>query len=180
MELLNEKIKEYTRRIMLSRMRILCNNGFYGLLLMHMQISLGTEYENAYTDGRRIWFNPAFLENLSDDELDFALMHEITHVVLQHGTRIADRNPEAYWIACDTVVNSNILLSNGGDEKSITLRCNGGVQMHTAPNGKEGHEFSVEELYELIKINAKQSVKGNGSKSRRQGNGKGDGKGEGN
>ena len=34
MALSNEKILEYNKRLLLSRMRILINNGFYGLLLM--------------------------------------------------------------------------------------------------------------------------------------------------
>ena len=36
MVLSDEKKKEYRKRLLLSRLRILCNNGFYGLLLMHM------------------------------------------------------------------------------------------------------------------------------------------------
>ena len=40
MVLSDEKKKEYLKRLMLSRMRILCNNGFYGLLLMHMIYSI--------------------------------------------------------------------------------------------------------------------------------------------
>ena len=43
MELSSKKIKEYTKRLMLSKMRILCNNGFYGLLLMHMKYGLDAD-----------------------------------------------------------------------------------------------------------------------------------------
>lgn len=81
---LDEKEKGYRKRLLLSRLRILCNNGFYGLLLMHMIYSVDENCETAATDGRRIFFGPRFLDELSDSELDFVMMHEILHVVLQH------------------------------------------------------------------------------------------------
>jgi predicted metal-dependent peptidase len=40
------------------------------------------------------------------------MMHEILHVVLQHCLRGEDRDQERFNIACDIVVNSNILLEN--------------------------------------------------------------------
>ena len=40
MVLSNEKKKEYVKRLVMSRMRLLINNGFYGLLLMHMIYSI--------------------------------------------------------------------------------------------------------------------------------------------
>ena len=87
MVLSDEKKKEYMKRLLLSRMRILCNNGFYGLLLMHMIYSIDDNCETAATDGRRIFFGLKFLEKLSDSELDFIMMHEILHIVLQHCLR---------------------------------------------------------------------------------------------
>ena len=54
MVLSDEKKKEYIKRLLLSRMRILCNNGFYGLLLMHMIYSIDENCETAATDGRKI------------------------------------------------------------------------------------------------------------------------------
>lgn len=84
MVLSNEKKKEYVKRLVMSRMRLLINNGFYGLLLMHMIYSIYENCETAATDGHRIFFGPKFLDELSDSELDFIMMHEILHVVLQH------------------------------------------------------------------------------------------------
>ena len=137
------------KRLLLSRMRILINNGFYGLLLMHMVFSIDENCETAATDGRRIFFGAKFLEKLSDPELDFVMMHEILHVVLQHCLRGENREAERYNIACDIVVNSNICLSNNHDLRSITLRGQG-PSMHIAPNGKEGYEYTAEEVYAML------------------------------
>lgn len=149
MELSNDQIKGYIRRLLLSRMRILNTHGFYGLLLMHMIYSIDENAETAYTDGVRIAFGPKFLESLTDSELDFVMMHEILHVVLQHCMRGEDRDHERMNIACDIVVNSNILLENNMDHRSITLSL-WGESMHLAPDGKEGHEYTAEQVYDML------------------------------
>ena len=121
MVLSDEKKKEYMKRLLMSRLRILVNNGFYGLLLMHMIFSIDENCSTAATDGKRIYFGPAFLDDLSDSELDFIMMHEILHVVLQHCFRGRDYNQEQFNIACDIVVNSNILKSNNMNPLTIPL-----------------------------------------------------------
>ncbi len=151
MALSEDKVQGYIRRLLLSRMRILCNHGFFGLLLMHMVYSVDEELETAATDGYRITFGTKFLEELSDSELDFVMMHEILHVVLQHCMRGEGFDQESFNVACDIVVNSNILLENKNDLKSITLnRC--GALMHIAPDGKEGHNYTAEEVYNMLPV----------------------------
>ena len=58
MALSNDKIQEYTKRLLKSRLRLLCNHGFYGLLLMHTTYTIDEEAPTAYTDGFRIAFGP--------------------------------------------------------------------------------------------------------------------------
>ncbi len=127
------KVNDYAKKLLLSRMRILASHSFYGLLLSHTGFSLDECCPTAYTDGKKIAFNPTFLEGLSDDETDFVLMHEILHIVLQHCMRYDDRNPEGFNIACDIVVNSNILKSFNGDLRKISL--DNRPLMHKAPDG---------------------------------------------
>lgn len=151
MALSEQEIQACIRRLLLSRMRILCNHGFFGLLLMHMVYSLDEEVETACTDGMRITFGVDFLESLSDAELDFVMMHEILHVVLQHCSRGLDFDHEQFNIACDIVVNSNILLENQMNGASITLK-DYGEAMHLAPDGKEGYEYTAEQVYQMLAI----------------------------
>lgn len=149
MALSEEQIRGYIRRLLLSRMRILCSHGFYGLLLMHMTYSIDEALDTAATDGIRIMFGADFLDSLTDSELDFVMMHEILHVALRHCLRGADRDGERFNIACDIVVNSNILLENQMDRQSITLK-KYGESMHLAPDGKEGYEYTAEQVYEML------------------------------
>lgn len=178
MALSESKIKGCIKRLLLSRMRILYNHGFYGLLLMHMIYAVSEEIETACTDGVRITFGIDFLDSLSDSELDFVMMHEILHVVLQHCFRGDVEDPEAYNIAADIVVNSNIMLENGMKASSITLS-KYGIAMHVAPDGKEGHEYTAEQVYVMLpkNLNKKGNNKSHGSADGRakKGNNKGPG-----
>lgn len=149
MVLSDEKKKEYMKRLLLSRMRILNGNGFYGLLLMHMIYSLDEGCETAATDGYRIYFAPGFLDEISDSELDFIMMHEVLHVVLQHCFRQGSRENDRFNVACDIVVNSNILLSENMDHSAITLK-KYGESMHLTPDGKEGYEYTAEQVYYML------------------------------
>ena len=163
MALSEEKVKGYIKRLLLARMRILCNHGFYGLLLMHMTFSLDEALFTAATDGNRLIFSPAFLDEISDGELDFVMMHEVLHVVLQHCFRGQERDQRLFNIACDIVVNSNILSENGMNLSSITLK-KYGEAMHLAPDGKEGFEYTAEQVYQmLISPGGGCTNKGNGS-----------------
>lgn len=171
MALSEEKIRAYTKRLLLSRMRLLCNHGFFGLLLMHMVYTIDEGIETACTDGARISFSPAFLETLNDSELDFVMMHEVLHVALRHCFRRDGRDREQYNVACDIVVNSNILLENNMDLRSITLRACGPA-MHLAPDGNEGHQYTAEQVYEMLPAKNAASGRGKQGPNTQRGQGK--------
>lgn len=175
----NEIVNTCNRRILLSRMRLLSKNGFFGLLLMHVRFALNEEVRTAGTDGTFIMFNPAFMQKLSDEELDFILMHEVMHMALRHCTRNRDKDQVLFNIACDIVVNSNILYANGMKTESITLR-EYGESMHRTPNDDEGYRYTAEQVYDMLLQNKKRPSLnlnmniGQGKKSQKRGNTPGD------
>ena len=144
-----DKVREYTARIMRARMALMSRNGFFGILLMHMKFALDESVRTAATDGEKLYIAPSFLEKISDRELLFILQHEILHVVLRHCLRTGDRNNYLFNVACDIVVNSTILDSAGGDISSITLS-KYGESMHIAPNGEEGCKYTAEKVYDML------------------------------
>ena len=149
MKLTEDKQKEYIKKILLSRFRILNNYGFYGLMLMHMKFGIDEKAPTAYTDGHKICFGPKFLESLSDSEMDFIMMHEILHVALKHCFRGRIYDQDKFNIACDIVVNSNILYSNNMNLNSISLK-GYGPSMHLTPKGQEGYLYTAEEVYKML------------------------------
>lgn len=156
---------EIIKRLQNARLSLLSKQPFYALLLLHMKFALDITCETAYTDGTRIAFNLDFINALSDNELEFVLMHEVLHAALGHPFRKqSDYDLECYDKACDIVVNSNILYSFGMDIKRITLK-NFGVAMHKTPSGKHGYKFTVEQVYdELLKAKCKFQDKKGASK----------------
>lgn len=159
-----DKIKAYTRRLLEARMRILNNHGFFGLLLMSIGYGLDETMETAATDGEQIKFAPSFMDELSDGELDFVMMHEILHLALQHCFRGTEYDPLLFNIACDIVVNSNILKENGMNKASITLK-KYGESMHLTPSGKEGYNYTAEEVYEMLLKSGKRRSNASGGNS---------------
>ncbi|MCR4616788.1 MAG: VWA-like domain-containing protein [Lachnospiraceae bacterium] len=126
-------------------------NGFYGIILMRLYISLSERHKTAWVeDGVRVFINPEFVESVSDRELEYVFLHILLHIVLGHNERGKDFDKNLFDKAADIVVNSNIYVSEKYDENSIYLEKYGGVQPHFAPNGREGYYYSTEEVYRLI------------------------------
>ena len=163
MALPDKKTLEIVKRLQNARLDLLRKQPFYALLLMHMKFALDKSCEHSYTDGNRICFNPDFLDEIDDNELEFVLMHNVLHAALAHPFRVqSDYDLEVFDEACDIVVNSNILYSFGGKDLSkITLK-KYGVMPHITPSGKEGYELTLEQVYnELMYAQGKKPKKKN-------------------
>ena len=73
----------------------------------------------AVTNGRDVWFDLEYYENLEDAMLAFDIMHETFHKVFLHctGYRHLQRiNATAYQIAVDQISNTEIFKSNIDDD----------------------------------------------------------------
>lgn len=160
----DNKTREIVQRLQAIRVKMLREQPFYAVLLMHLRFAIDESTPTLYTDGERIAFNPYFVDELDDFQLQFVLMHEILHVALGHCTsEEKDFNHKAYNIACDIVVNSNIMYSLGlikekvdflgnksGYEVKKEVEIGGEPLMHKAPDGIEGVELDAKEVYALL------------------------------
>ncbi len=162
-----------SRKVLLSRMRVLSKYPFYGLMLMNMKLTIEDDCDTAYTDSSKIAFGREFLTSLKDSEVDFILMHELLHVVLKHCFRGLDYDHDLFNIACDIVVNSTIFESSGYNLDAIKV--DGNVSIHEI-DGFEGNKFTAEEVYErllkkkdLIEDRRNNELKNNSSESNSKG-----------
>lgn len=174
----DQKTLAIIKRLQNARLSLMAKQPFYALLLMNMKFALDLSCETAYTDGDRVAFNPDFMNEIDDNELEFVLMHEVLHAALAHPFRHqSDYEQQEFDYACDIIVNSNILYSFGMDKSKITLK-KYGESMHLMPNGEEGYKYSVEEAYKmLIAASAKPNKQnGKGQKGKGNGSGKSNGK----
>ena len=155
MNITNEVINRLTKKIYLSKLRLLSNHGFFGSLLIGMNFVLVTNdgviknHTGVATDGKTIYFMPDALETYSNEELDIIIMHELMHIALKHVYRGRGYNKPLYNRACDIVVNSNIRHYLGLNEKEPLL-IQGIPLEYKTPTGKEGELYSAEEVYDMF------------------------------
>ena len=57
------------------------------------------------TDGRRIWFNPAWCDKHGVDRIMGVTAHEVLHVVNKHHLRRGTRDPRLWNLAADLMIN---------------------------------------------------------------------------
>lgn len=137
--------KKILRRLTETRATLLGEFPFFGTLLMLLRFGL-SKCETAFTDMKRVVFDPDFAERLDDEELQFVLLHEVMHCVLNHCIRAKHYQPMVFNIAADIVVNSIIMEIMGVTDFEV----DGSKVMHLAPDGKEGREYSAEEVYFML------------------------------
>lgn len=114
------------------------NTTFFTTLMYSVACKESNEVETAATDGSEVWFNPAFMELMDEDDQFFILLHELGHVGFCHPFRFKeDMNQEAWQVACDYWVN-DYLVSQGYKLPKI-----GGLL-----NKKYNHEWAVNEIYD--------------------------------
>ncbi len=167
----DQKTLAIIKRLQNARLSLMAKQPFYALLLMNMKFALDLSCETAYTDGDRVAFNPDFMNEIDDNELEFVLMHEVLHAALAHPFRHqSDYEQQEFDYACDIIVNSNILYSFGMDKSKITLK-KYGESMHLLPNGEEGYKYSVEEAYKMLLAASAKTNKQNGKGQKGKGNG---------
>ncbi|MCD8294591.1 MAG: VWA-like domain-containing protein [Clostridia bacterium] len=146
-------IQAISRRVLQSRVRIMCSYGFYGILLTHMNISLNPAVKTISCAPKKVCFSPDYLNSLTDSELDFVMMHEVMHMALRHASRAGTRTRKVYDLACDIVVNSNIMNSCGIIPSGPSIH----DIPHLTPSGDEGCKYTAEQVYDLLMQASQQS-----------------------
>ncbi len=99
------------QKLIRARTQLLLNHPFFGTLSVRLKLMPGMLPTMA-TDGRRIVYNPQYVEELKPAELEGVLAHEVLHCALAHQCRRGQREPELWNEAADYAVNP-ILLANG-------------------------------------------------------------------
>ena len=94
-----------------GRVQLILKQPFFGTLSLRLKLIPGTLPTMA-TDGSRIVYNPAFVDELKPAELEGTLAHEVLHCALGHQCRRGQRDPELWNEAADFAINP-ILIGNG-------------------------------------------------------------------
>lgn len=97
-------------RIAKARTALILEHPFIGTISLNMPMTLVPpelyeQFPTAATNGKRVLFNPEFVNELTDEELKFLTAHECMHPMLEHNYRRNNRNPRTWNKAGDYVIN---------------------------------------------------------------------------
>ncbi len=120
-----------------ARVRLILDRPFLGALALRLPMVPASWCKTTATDARRFYYNPAYLEDLDIEQLQFVIAHEAMHCALSHFSRRGGRVKSRWDIACDHAVNP-LLLAEGLSPPpgTIILTCFDGM--------------TAEEIYPLI------------------------------
>lgn len=100
-----DKMKQGRARLVLSQL-------FFGSCAISLKLTVDNSCHTAYTDGKVIGFNEAFINGLSMAEVETLICHEVLHCIMLHPLRLQGRDHDRANRAMDYVVNGVALRSN--------------------------------------------------------------------
>ena len=110
-------------RIKAAKISMLLDEPFYGSIASSLELKFDDEmpYHTAATDGRAIYFDSKFVDEISKQELIFVYGHELLHAVMEHPNRLKGKHPLIWNMATDYVVNSMLRHDRVGNMPSFAL-----------------------------------------------------------
>ncbi len=129
----------FERQISAAILKLRQRSPFFATLALFARIIPTQTEKTAATDGRDIFINPTFWQEMSSAERLGVMTHEVLHVALLHVPRRGKRDPLLWNIAADIVINGMIL-----SEEGFAL-----PQGHLREQSLE--HLSVEEVYHKLK-----------------------------
>ena len=86
--------------------RLLVKYPFFGSVVANSNFIAEPAVGTAGTDGKTIYYNPNFIESITDEEQTFIFAHEICHIAFDHIFRSEGKDKDLWNIATDSVINS--------------------------------------------------------------------------
>jgi len=102
------------KRLSKAKTSLILEHPFIGSVALNMPMTLSTSVPTAATNGKRVLYNPYFIEPLTDEELKFLVAHECMHPMLEHNFRRNGRDPKKWTRAADYVINQLLTDENIG------------------------------------------------------------------
>jgi predicted metal-dependent peptidase len=84
---------------------------FFGPLMCALDFVWATGLNTAANDGKTFWWDPKDFLRCDTDERVSTIMHELWHVARLHGLRGEGKCPDKWNIACDVLINREMIKS---------------------------------------------------------------------
>ena len=130
-------LDELQRKVGKAKSLLILDHPFFGTACSKRPIIYTTEIPTAAMSGTgQMYMNPDWCAPLTVRQLMFLLAHEALHYMLCHALRLGTRDPKAWNIAADKVINDTLIDAGVGDF------IDGGVTLDGA------RDMAAEELYD--------------------------------
>ena len=100
------------KKLLKARTGLLLEHPFFGSLCLRMTPVEDSTCATAWTDGRKLAYNPVYVAGLKDEQVRGLMAHTIMHPACQHHARRKQRDHGLWNMACDYAINW-ILLDAG-------------------------------------------------------------------
>ncbi|GEP94488.1 vWA domain-containing protein [Chitinophaga cymbidii] len=94
-----------SEKIIKAKVQLILVQPFFASLAQRMQFLPDTTQSTATTNGKYIKYNPAYIEQLTLEELKGMIAHEVMHTAMLHHTRRGHRDKVKWNHACDYAIN---------------------------------------------------------------------------
>jgi len=97
-----------------ARTRLILDKPFLGALVLRLpMVAANSNWcKSTATDARSFYYNPEYIDDLSVEQVQFALAHEALHCALSHFARRLHRDKHRWDLACDLAINP-LLVADG-------------------------------------------------------------------
>lgn len=117
--------------------RLLVKYPFFGSVVANSSFIADLAVRTAETDGKDIYYNPNFIESITDDQQTFIFAHEICHIAFDHIFRREGKEKKLWNTATDAVINASL------KQDGLPI-VKGGVDIPEAIN------YDAEEMYKKL------------------------------
>lgn len=108
-------------KITRARSALITSQPFFGCLALGLEVVERADVGTMATDGRKLYFAPAFVESLAEPELIGVMAHEVLHCAYLHHTRRGNRDPKQWNVAADYAINRDLVAAGFTLPKSALL-----------------------------------------------------------
>ncbi len=98
-----------TVKINKAKSRMVTDHPFYACLLYRLKMVASEDFDTMATDGKSIFYNPAWVDTLPVAQITGVIAHECSHVGHGHHLRKGGRDHELWNIACDYAINDTLI-----------------------------------------------------------------------
>lgn len=133
--------------IQVLKRKALIKYPFFGSIIANVEYKdVGDVVQIAQTDGKTIYYNSNYMNQLDINKQMFVLAHEICHIAFNHIERAVNKNIEIWNIATDAIINA-FLKKDGNELIDGIIDIEGAI------------EYDAEQLYEIIMYDIKKYEK---------------------